>query len=60
MDLKRWNEHIFFVQLTVTRQLTEPLSSLHYAPVEGKPDAEEHYKSLAKAAANIPRHNVFL
>ena len=50
----------FLYSLTVTRQLTEPLSSLHYAPVEGKPDAEQHYKSLAKAAANIPKHNVFL
>ena len=50
----------FLYSLTCTRQLTEPLSSLHYAPVEGKPDAEEHYKRLAKAAANIPKHNVLL
>ena len=53
--LKRWNEHNYplLQKLQVTR---ESLSFLQYTPVEGKPDAEEHYKNLTKATTNIPKH----
>ena len=32
----------------------------HYAPVEGSPESEEHFKSLAVAIKSIPKHNLLM
>ena len=33
---------------------------VHYSPVEGSPDAQEHYNSLSGAINGIPKHNVLM
>ena len=33
---------------------------VHYSPVEGNPDAEQHYQNLLAAIHDIPKHNVLL
>ena len=32
----------------------------HYSPVEGSPDAQDHYNALTRAISSIPKHNVLM
>lgn len=41
------------VSKTVENALTDII--VHFAPLEGKPDSEEHYKNIPTVAASIPK-----
>ena len=45
---------------TATRASTDTTIIVNYAPVEGSPDADEHYKQLAAAITEVPRHNILI
>ena len=56
-DFKLWNEPIPCAHFNVKPKTT---ITVHFAPVEGKPDSEKHYKNIPTVAASIPKHNALL
>ena len=55
-----WNERILIAHFTEKGKGHPPLTIIvHYSPVEGDENAEEHYEKLAAAIHNIPKHNAF-
>ena len=33
---------------------------VHYAPVEGSDEAEEHYNNMSSAVHEVPKHNIIM
>lgn len=51
-DFKHWNEQIPSLHFSGKLKTT---IIVHFAPLEGKPDSEEHYKNIPTIAASIPK-----
>ena len=56
-EVKPWNERIIIAHFN-----GNPGSTIivHYAPIEGSMDADEHYNNLASAVHDIPKHNLLM
>lgn len=56
-DVKSFNSRIMIAQFGGNPATT---IIVHYAPVEGADDAEEHYSKLTDAIKTVPAHNMLL
>ena len=55
--VKPWNKRIFIAQFNGNPVVT---IIVHYSPVEGSNEAEEHYENLSTAISEVPKHNLLL
>ena len=58
-EVKPWNKRILIVHFNGKGYPTLTVV-VHYSPVEGNEEAEEHYETLLDAIQSIPKHNVLL
>ena len=56
-DVKSYNKRILIAHFNGNPSCT---IIVHYAPVEGNEEAEEHYSNLATVITTIPKHNLLL
>ena len=54
-----WNERVLIAHFKAKGHPTLTVI-VHYAPIEGSDEAEDHYESLLAATHSIPKHNVLL
>ena len=58
-EVKSWNERILIAHF-IGNGFPALTIVVHYSPVEGSDNTEEHYKNLLAAIDKIPKHNVLL
>ena len=56
-EIQSWNERILIAHFNANPAVTV---IVHYSPVEGSDDAEEHYSNLTAATHEIPKHNLLM
>ena len=56
-DVKKWNNRIIIATFDGNPKTTV---IVHYSPVEGDEESEDHYKHLSDAVRQVPKHNMLV
>ena len=56
-EVKEWNGRFLVANFSGSPALT---ITVHYSPIEGNVEAEDHYDHLTAAVSDIPKHNMLI
>ena len=56
-EVKEWNGRFLVANFSGSPALT---ITVHYSPIEGNVEAEDHYDHLTAAVREIPKHNMLI